>query len=187
MKKIFKILLINCIFFFLFSELVFFSISATAYLTKAPWAQKIAVITDKAFSWETAFLDNYKKGKLVYLNIHQPHETRGWSMIPGKTVKRGGNTYSSNAQGFRSTYDFVNDSRFKIMLIGDSFTFGDDADDKEIWPWLLQQKDSKFNVLNMGGTGYGVDQMLLTLQEQIEQYSPQIVIAAFISDDLVRS
>lgn len=108
-------------------------------------------------------------------------------MIPGKSVQKAGNTYTSNSQGFRSLTDFSNDDRYQVLLIGDSFTFGDDADDRHIWPWLLQEKDTQLNILNMGGTGYGVDQMLITLEEELPEYAPDLVIASFISDDLVRS
>lgn len=187
MKSLLKLSVINLLVLLVLAELSLFVIALTAYVTHAPWAERIAVRTDKLITWEHAFLENHRKGKMVYLNLHQPHAERGWSMIPGKVVEKGGNTYTSNRQGFRSLYDFTNDERFQVMLLGDSFTFGDDADDKQIWPWLLQQKDSRLNILNMGGTGYGIDQMLLTLQEQLPLYSPDLVVVSFISDDLVRS
>jgi len=51
----------------------------------------------------------------------------------------------------------------------------------------LQEKNHQLNVLNMGGSGYGTDQMLITLEEEIKNYHPDLVIAAFINDDLKRA
>jgi hypothetical protein len=59
--------------------------------------------------------------------------------------------------------------------------------DAATWPEQLQQLDARLNVLNMGGTGYGVDQMYLTLAEEALRYRPRLVVAAFIGDDLYRS
>jgi hypothetical protein len=149
---------------------------------------RINTFLESGLSWERNFLDTYKPGALVYGGIHVPHQTLGWSMVPGVRMKRGGATYTVNREGFRSLHDFANlPDRYQVLIVGDSFTFGDSLDDKDTWPYLLEQRDPRLNVLNMAGTGYGIDQMYLTLQESIGQYRPQLVIAAFISDDLGRS
>jgi len=74
-----------------------------------------------------------------------------------------------------------------VLIVGDSFTFGDGIDDAVTWPSLLEAGNSRLNVLNLAVTGYGPDQMYLTLREVIGKYRPQLVIAAYISDDLARS
>ena len=149
---------------------------------------RVNTLLESGLSWERNFLDTYQPGEMVYGRIHIPHPLRGWSMVPGAHVRRGGANYTVNREGFRALHDFDNaPDRFEVIIVGDSFTFGDGIDDKETWPYLLEQRDPRLNVLNMAGTGYGVDQMDLTLQESIGRYRPRLVIAAFISDDLGRS
>jgi len=136
-------------------------------------------------SWEEYFVINHANGgALVYANLHQPHPTRGWAMIPGAHDRQ----FTINLQAYRALYDYKNQpNKYQVLIVGDSFTFGDDIDDEHTWPNLLQGKNQRLNVLNMGGSGYGTDQMLITLQEEITNYHPDLVIAAFIDDDLKRA
>ena len=149
---------------------------------------RVNTLLESGLSWERAFVDTYKPGQMVYAGIHAPHPTRGWSMVPATQVHRYGTTVTSNREGFRSLHDFANTpDRYQVIIVGDSFTFGDGIDDTETWPYMLERRDPRLNVLNMGGTGYGTDQMYITLRESIGLYRPQLVIAAFISDDLGRA
>lgn len=141
-------------------------------------------------SWEEYFLSSYLTGSsIVYAGIHQPHPTRGWVPRPkAHTSPEAGITYTTNAQGYRALYDYENDPhRYQVLVLGDSFTFGDEIDDSATWPALLQARRADLNVLNMGVTGYGIDQMLVTLEDEIPRYRPQLVICAFVTDDLQRS
>jgi len=141
-------------------------------------------------TWEEYFLRSYMEtGTLVYAGIHQPHPTRGWSMKPSANSATSPDIhYTTNRQGYRALYDFANKpDKYQVLIVGDSYTFGDDIDDQYTWPHLLQQQNAKLNVFNMGGTGYGTDQMLITLQEEISAYKPDLVIAAFIGNDLYRA
>jgi hypothetical protein len=74
-----------------------------------------------------------------------------------------------------------------VVILGDSFTFGDNTDDAYTWPNLLQERDPRLNVFNLGGSGYAVDQMLITLREEIDRLRPRLVVAAFIDENLRRS
>lgn len=147
--------------------------------------QKIYWVLKPHTSWEEYFSINHANGAdLIYANLHQPHPTRGWSMIPN--AQRPG--FTINQQGYRALYNFENSpEKYQVLIVGDSFTFGDDIDDEHTWPQLLQQQSKQLNVFNMGGSGYGTDQMLITLQEEIKHYQPDLVIAAFIDDDLKRA
>ena len=145
------------------------------------------------FSWERYFFENYKDGNEGILNmrqqgLHLPHTSRGWSLRPNISKVINGDTYTTNSDGFRSLDDFIVDpNRFAVLIVGDSYSFGDEAGDSEIWPYLLQSEDERLNIFNLGGSGYGVDQMYITLSESIELYKPNLVIAAFVDDDLRRS
>jgi hypothetical protein len=73
------------------------------------------------------------------------------------------------------------------MIVGDSFTFGADADDFAVWPTLLQELDERLEVLNFGVEGYGTDQIYLVLQKHIEMVQPDLVVAAIFWDDVYRA
>lgn len=140
------------------------------------------------FLWERYFVENFESGVLVYEGLHRSHPTRGWTLAPDLDVRRHGAHYTTNAAGFRSLDEAVIDpARYGILIVGDSFTFGDGIDDTATWPYQLGLRDARFNVFNLAVSGYGVGQMYVTLREEIDHYLPQLVIGAFIGEDLHRS
>jgi len=157
-------------------------------INQNPAIASIYHLIQPPFTWEEYFLNLYSGGELVYKGLYQPDALLGWSMKTSLSVNKDGLTFTSNQQGFRSLHNFANDpDKYQIMIVGDSFTFGDEISDEITWPHLLEAKNKKLNVLNMGGSGYGPDQMLLVLQQQAPRYKPDLIIVAFISDDLNRS
>jgi len=142
--------------------------------------------------WKIQFLDLYKeRGEEaipISQNEYRPHPTFGW--VPNANLSftdTEGRRYTTNSQGFRSPHDYVRDDRFTVLVVGDSFTYGSGADDSDVWPTILQTIRPEINVLNCGVGAYGTDQMLLMLEEQVKIFHPDLVIAAYISDDLRRS
>jgi hypothetical protein len=96
--------------------------------------------------------------------------------------------YTTNERAYRSLRPYTPDPpKYTVLAIGDSFTFGIDTNDAETWPHLLEARDPRLNVINLGVGGHGIDQMDVTLQETIGVYRPDLVIVAFISDDLRRT
>ena len=77
--------------------------------------------------------------------------------------------------------------KLRIVVLGDSFTFGEEVEDFETYPAYLEQLIPNSEVINFGVHGYGLDQMLLRLQQVGLSYQPDIVIFAFINDDLNRA
>lgn len=132
--------------------------------------------------WEDRFLDMmHRDGTIVMAGFHRAHPTRGWTVAPNAHQTVDGFTYTTNERGYRSLRPYTPDpAKYTVLAIGDSFTFGIDTNDAETWPYLLQAKDSRLNVINLGVGGYGIDQMYLTLRETIGEYNPRLVIVAFI-------
>jgi len=185
-----RLVIANIIFSLLLLEGTLQVVNAVGAVSKNPLVRKIYSYIKPRISMEEWFLWSYMdRGNMIYAGIHQYHPTRGWAMRPSAQFRAKPRVmYSTNAQGYRSLYDYSSQSdKYQIMIVGDSFTFGDEIDDTETWPKLLQDKSPQLNVLNMGGSGYGTDQMLVTLEEEIDKYHPDLVIAAFIDDDLFRS
>jgi len=78
---------------------------------------------------------------------------------------------------------------YRIALIGDSMTFSVKLPYEESWGRQLEIElgPSKFQVLNFGVPGYGVDQAYLRYQHDVRRWRPKITILAFVADDLLRN
>jgi hypothetical protein len=74
----------------------------------------------------------------------------------------------------------------RIVAIGDSFTFGDEVDDRDTFPAALERDLSAGEVLNLGVHGYGHDQMLLRLRREGLAFAPDIVLLGWVDTDADR-
>ncbi|MDB9312308.1 hypothetical protein PN462_04265 [Spirulina sp. CS-785/01] len=139
--------------------------------------------------WKWRFVQRYEAGKGLIKDdsLHRPHPSRGWTPQANLSVKINGNQYTTNSQGQRDLEDYQpNPDQYTVLIVGNSYTFGLDTDDSFVWPTLLENLDSRLNVINLGVSGYGLDQIYITLKETLQQYPPDLVIVAFISDDIFR-
>jgi lysophospholipase L1-like esterase len=110
------------------------------------------------------------------VNFHDPN-TRfdpqlGWAPIPGRSVVTWNNTrVSSNAAGFRSPE--VDPSKRHLLIVGDSVVWGYKVGDDETVSRHLQDLEdggrSDLQVLNLGVSGYGIDQYYLWLRRSLEK------------------
>ena len=94
-----------------------------------------------------------------------------------------------NSQGFRNNHDFarsVEEGRLRIICSGDSFTFAEGVDNDHTWCQLLASLDPRFETLNMGQTGYGIDQAYLWYKRDGLRFSHQVHLLSFITDDFYR-
>ena len=94
--------------------------------------------------------------------------------------------HHSDSSGFRSNGSVPRGSGGLILVVGDSFTFGDEVDDDETWPAYLQKLAGR-PVLNGGVFAYGVDQAVLRAQLVMDAHDPAVVIVAFVGDDVNRT
>ena len=53
-----------------------------------------------------------------------------------------------------------------LLLVGDSFTFGEGVQDNETLPYYVSQLAPEYRAYNYGFSGYGPQQMLATLQSE---------------------
>lgn len=138
--------------------------------------------------WEYAFLKNLPVlPQDSSFGMHDIHPTRGWTP-KAERVRPGATLRLTNNKGHRAIKDYVFEpEKFTVMIVGDSLTYGLEDDNEAVWPIHLQQRDERLSVVNLAVSGYGVDQMYITLREEIETYKPQLVIFPPISDDLCRS
>ncbi len=96
-------------------------------------------------------------------------------------------TYSTNEMGFRSPPLHPPGSRFRILAIGDSTTFGQHLADVETWPAQLHQildpKEEVIEVVNAGVIGASSFQGLAFLYTRGLSLKPDLVIATFGFND----
>ena len=103
---------------------------------------------------------------------------------------RAGKSLSSNARGLRGSRDYAYErspGAPRILVLGDSFTFGEEVGDDETYAAQLERMLPGAEVLNLGVHGYGHDQMLIYLQEEGVRYRPDVVLLGFLPDDMERN
>jgi tetratricopeptide (TPR) repeat protein len=115
----------------------------------------------------------------------------GWSHIPGWRKHRAGPSLAIDSLGFRGTEDYAVPKPAgarRIAILGDSFTFGADVGDDENYPALLARLlKGRAEVVNMGVSAYGIDQMALHFERDGAPLEPDLVVLGVILDDLFRA
>ena len=107
----------------------------------------------------------------------------GWSLTPGAegVSRRTGAPveYRINSLGLRgreTTYQKP-DGTFRIVVVGDSRTFGWGVPIDQHFTTLLEGYFRKVEVINLGVSGYGIDQELLRLRQEGFRFEPDLVLA----------
>ena len=104
--------------------------------------------------------------------------------------------YRFNSLGFRDKeHTLTKDSNtFRIVVLGDSFSFAQGVPFEQSFPYLLEQKlnsnpsiPEKIEIINLGMWGFGTDREYLTLKYIGLKYHPDLVILAFYTGNDVRN
>lgn len=124
------------------------------------------------------------------------HPSLGYTHIPGEFTVRLRNAYTfqvrHGADTLRVTHPMKSRSeqasKQEVWLFGCSFTHGWSLNDRETYPWLLQEELPHYVVRNFGVSGYGTVQSLIQFREAIEERKkPKIAILAYASFHDVRN
>jgi lysophospholipase L1-like esterase len=115
-------------------------------------------------------------------------DTLGYVPRPGYATPKGYNApdIRFDAEGFRIAGDGPAPGGPPILAVGDSYTFGEEVNNGETWPALLQARTGA-RVLNAGVAGYGFDQIVLRAERLAPQVRPAAIVVSFIADDLRRT
>jgi hypothetical protein len=138
------------------------------------------------------WLNDHHRGGELYQTFERFDDQLGWRPKSGlrNFPAFGGKFVSTNSQGFRGSTEFPlqnPEGRPRIVLLGDSFTFGDDGNDDEIWAHFLGRLLPEAEILNLGVSGYGIDQMLLYFDLAGARYRPVVVVVGVFPDDIRRA
>ena len=148
--------------------------------------------------------DDNSSWRLFWVVLHRQHEewtgkyatfhpTRGWAVMPdvkNMTPFAKGKFVNTNSKGLRGATEYPyarTPGKQRILVLGDSFTFGTDVSDDETYSHDLESALPNTEVLNLGVQGYGQDQMLLYLKEEGVKYHPDVVILGYLNMDTYRN
>jgi lysophospholipase L1-like esterase len=116
----------------------------------------------------------------------------GWAHLPGVRIDDlygPGVWLQTNGQGFRADRDFsqhVPPGRLRVVCSGDSFTLGYGVANDQTWCARLEALEPRFETVNMGQGGYGIDQAWLWYRRDGMRLDHQVHVFAFIFDDFRR-
>ena len=127
------------------------------------------------------------------------HPRLGWDLVPGAedrlTTPEMDVEIRITEQGLRSHRLFAPEPEagtFRIVVIGDSFSFGHGVEVEEAWParlegLLSQRLGRPVEVANLSVTGYGTDQQLLRFEERGLALKPDAVILGLFVGNIFRN
>jgi lysophospholipase L1-like esterase len=118
-----------------------------------------------------------------------PHPDRGWENRPGIEVDVGQPEFSTrathNSLGLRGPeIAEAPGDRLRVVVLGDSFTYGVGVEDDETFSARLAELDPHLEVLNLGVNNYSTTQELLLLRERGLAFEPRVVVLAFFWNDV---
>ncbi len=125
------------------------------------------------------------------VGIWQEDPVLGWVNIAGSTGRHRKPlvydvTYHIDEYGHREisgAYD-----RPKMLILGDSYTFGQGVEDAESFPSRLQERFPNLKIVNGGVSAWGTGQALLALRQYLAEYTDlKLVVYQFITADLERN
>ena len=117
---------------------------------------------------------------------------RGQRLAPGYEGWFAGVPVRINSLGFRDRQEYSLEkptNTFRIIVLGDSVTFGHGTLDNTTYPYLLEQQlkkwrpDVAWEVWNLGVPGYNSGQELAYLEQIGPQADPDLVIVGFYPND----
>lgn len=147
-----------------------------------------AILSGDAF-WIHRFIEREPDKDVVFqssnpINRHDPE--LGWTPIPGHTSDR----VHVNSHGARGTAEFPlakPAGEKRIVVVGDSFTFGEGVADADVYTSIMEEILDGVRVINLGVLGYGTDQQYLRLRREGFTFDPDLVILAFFGPNAERN
>jgi hypothetical protein len=86
----------------------------------------------------------------------------------------------------RNGEDVSTSTRAGILVVGDSFAFGDEVNDEDTWPSILERRVRR-PVWNGGVFAYGIDQTELRAERLTRTLSPEVILFQLIPADAGRT
>ena len=110
----------------------------------------------------------------------------GWRNEPDLRTE----SFSTNSAGMRGSREFPLErtpGRRRLVVVGDSYTFGQGVRDPETFVEVLGERLPDWELLNLAVPGYGTDQQVLTFEIHGRAYRPDVVLLGFFVRDYSRN
>jgi len=122
------------------------------------------------------YLERISLDDLAYLHTYSP--VYGWTPRPSFRYTLAGSETTINRLGYRGREVAAarTPGRTRVVMLGDSITFGYGVRDGETFSAVLEALDPRREVVNLGVQGYGTDQELLKLEREGLAYAPDVVV-----------
>ncbi len=128
---------------------------------------------------------------LLSIQQTEQHPVYGWAPRPGISGRRVSMEYDYDfkhtAQGLRGNINFTairsDDSRQRILFLGDSFTYGIGSANDEIFVEQINSLLPQSEIINAGANGYGQRQELAILDTLGAALKPDLVVLMFFWND----
>jgi hypothetical protein len=125
--------------------------------------------------------------------LHMQYDPElGWAHVPDTHLEDfygPGRHLTINAQGFRGKRSYTPDTpegRLRAICAGDQFTLGTGVGDDDTWCARLESLEPRFETLNLGQGGYGLDQSYLWYRRDGMAFETDLVVFAFVRDEFTR-
>ncbi len=144
---------------------------------------------DQSLAQEWEWVEEHREGDIQIFGdaLFRFDPGLGWA-LKGNYHSDGINT---NVHGQRGLVDWPVErqpGKKRILIIGDSYTFGFQVRDEETYPQILLTRFlPKYEVINWGVPGYGTDQQVLLYEREGKIFQPDLVILGFFTRDVFRN
>lgn len=124
------------------------------------------------------------------VEIHRPSARYGYELIPGaRGLGTGGEWIEIGPDGYRAHGPSALGAGPRIVVLGDSFTFGMGVDVEEGYvaqlERLLRSRRDDVRTVNLGVIAYGFWHYLELLDDRVPEFDPALVVIGMFMDDIL--
>ena len=129
-----------------------------------------------------------------WTELFGPHPEFGYALHPGRTTpfeyppaEPRTTRITANSDGFRQERDLSEvDGRPRLLVLGDSYTFGIGVEEGERFTDLVEQAVPRLRLDNLAIPGWGPDMMLFAAESVVDRLDADYVVLALFYDDFRR-
>jgi hypothetical protein len=112
----------------------------------------------------------------------------GWAHMPNQHAQFNHREFSVevsiNSHGFRDAeYSIERTAKKRMLVLGDSFGWGFGVEQQERFSEIIENAHDDWEVINASVSGYGTDQLYLSLKRQGLKFKPDAVMLLFYEND----
>ncbi len=120
--------------------------------------------------------------------IHLWDAELGWVNRPSCVSPDG--KFTINAEGLRGESEYAPlppNGITRLIAFGDSYTFGDEVQDKHAYPEMVERMFRGYEVLNFGVSAYGTDQALMRYRRSGRERGAHVVCMGMLLENIGRN